>query len=264
MQLKIYRIGISFLAMMFMVGCRESITETAPDIPPLLDVTLTPDLCDATNLPLEVEKVNAYMREFDDYAALASNTPQAQLVTVIPEMQRVLRAAQDQSVPPCLSELKGLQIGHMQTVVQTLIAFVGNSDANLVAAGIAQARELHARYDIEMARLLGITLSVPSPVPVETQSTTAPTEVSAVPTPTLTPTVTNRGTNELNLRAAPDFFSPAITVLAVGDSVVAVGRTADDQWIQIQLPDQSGANAWVFASVVELSVPIETLPIVTP
>jgi hypothetical protein len=52
-----------------------------------------------------VAKVNALMREFDDYSALASNTPQAQLVVVVPELQRVLREVEDLSVPACLDTL---------------------------------------------------------------------------------------------------------------------------------------------------------------
>jgi hypothetical protein len=48
----------------------------------------------------------------------------------------------------------------MQVVVQTLMVFMGNSDMGLVNSGISQARELHTQYDIELARLLGLTLVV--------------------------------------------------------------------------------------------------------
>jgi hypothetical protein len=204
---------------------------------------------------MEAEKVNAHMREFDDYAALASNTPQAQLVMVIPELQRVLREAEDQVVPSCLADLKGLEISHMRVVVQTLLAFVGNSDASVVNSGITKSRELHAQYDIELARLLGITLTVATPVP---------------PTPLVEPTatpvvlVTNPGPNELNLRNAPDFNAPATTVLTVGGTAVALGRTSDNQWIMVQLQDNQNKNVWIYATVVQLSAPIETLPIITP
>ena len=255
---------IPLLVMLFAVffaacGGEETVTATETAVP----ITSTPDLCSETNLPNEVAKVNKLTREFDDYSALASNTPQQQLVVIIPELQRILRDAQDQAVPPCLITLKELQLAHMQTVVQTLLAFVSNSDTNLINAGIAQSRELHAQYDIEMASLLGLTLVFPTSAPAQTQST-APAEGSVQPTSTLTAAVTNQGTNELNLRSAPDFYSPALTVLPVGGSAVALGRTEDNQWIQVQVPDQPGVNAWVYASVVQLSVPMETLPVVTP
>lgn len=246
---------ILFILMVLLVsacGGNESADATAI---PTLPVTLTPDPCADANLPGEVAKLNALMREFDDYATLASNTPQAQLVVVVPELQRVLRAAEDQPVPVCLEGLKELQIKHMTIVVQTLLAFMGSSDASLVNTGIAQARDLHAQYDIEMARLLGVTLTI---------STPAPTSEPAQPTATPMPLVTNPGPNELNLRNAPDFNAAATTVFAVGESTLALGRTADNQWIQVQVPGQPDKTAWVFASVVNLSLPIEVLPVVTP
>lgn len=232
-------------------GGNEPATATAvPSVP----VTLTPDPCSEANLPAEVGSVNKLMREFDDYSALASNTPQTQLVVIIPEMQRVLREAEDQPVPACLNDLKGLQINHMRTVVQTLLAFIGSTDAAVINAGIAQARDLHTQYDMEMARLLGIPFTIATAVP-----TNLPPQPSATPTPM----VTNSGTNELNLRNAPDFNAPAIAVLPVGGSTIALGRTADDQWILVQVPGQPEKNAWVYATVVQLSAPIEALPIVT-
>lgn len=256
--------NLPFLIALFAVffaacGGAESVPATATTVP----ITSTPDLCSEANLPDEVAKVNKLTREFDDYSALASNTPQQQLVVVIPELQRILRDAEDQTVPPCLVKLKELQIAHMQVVVQTLLAFVSNTDVKLINAGIVQSRELHAQYDIEMARLLGLTLDFPTAAPAETQ-TTETMEANTEPTAPLTVMVTNQGTNELNLRNAPDFNSPALTVLPVGGSTVALGRTANNEWIQVQVPDQPGVNAWVYASVVQLSAPIETLPVVTP
>ncbi|MFN8411153.1 MAG: hypothetical protein U0Z26_02070 [Anaerolineales bacterium] len=124
--------------------------------------TSTPDLCSSENLPGEVAKVNKIMREFDDYSSLASNTPQAQLVTIIPELQRLLRDSEDQVVPPCLQNLVKLQQAHMSVVVQTLMLFMTSTDPNVINPGIAQARDLHNQYDVELARLLGVTLA-PTP-----------------------------------------------------------------------------------------------------
>ena len=101
------------------------------------------------------------MREFDDYSTLASSTPNAQMMNLIPDMQRIRREAEDQEIPACLSTLKQIQLAHMNTVLQTLLAFVGQADANTINAGIAQARDLHTKYDVEIARLLGITLPPP-------------------------------------------------------------------------------------------------------
>lgn len=251
---------LGIIAILLLSACGGS----GEGITPTVSATQTPDPCAEANLPAEVEKVHKITREFDDYATLASNTPQSQLVQVIPELQRVLRDAEDQAVPACLSDLKTLQLKHMNTVVQTLLLFVSSGDVNTVAQGIAQSRELHTQYEIEMARLLGITLTVVT----QTQSAgtePAPTpEAQATVTPLPAAMVTNAGANDLNLRVAPDFNSAPLHVLAVGQSANAVGRTADSQWILIQVPDQPGETAWVYASVVQLNVPIETLPVAAP
>jgi hypothetical protein len=138
-----------------------------------LEATSTPDLCSEANLPDEVTKVNDLMREFDDYSRLASSTPQDQLVQVIPPMQEVRRRAESQEVPACLRDLKVLQINHMNTVIEILMVFMANPKAENVNQGITQARDLHMKYDIEMARLLGVTLVPPPTVapitPVPTQ-----------------------------------------------------------------------------------------------
>ena len=165
--MKKYYASIILLFTVILSACGGKET-TVPATETLVPATLTPDPCSEANLPDEITKVHKFMREFDDYSALASNTPQQQLIVVIPELQRILRDAQDQTVPSCLGNLKELQLGHMSMVVQTLLAFVGNSDAKLVNEGIARARDLHVQYDVEMARLLGITLTASTPVPTGT------------------------------------------------------------------------------------------------
>lgn len=237
-------------------GNAESISTQTPSAS-IQEIIPTIDLCVEPALSEEIAKVNKLMREFDDYSTLASNTPQAQLVVVIPELQRVLREAQDQSVPSCLENLKTLQVQHMQIVVQTLLAFMGNSvNTELVNTGISQARDLHLQYDVEMARLLGITLQAPTIPP--------PTDAS-VPTPTITPiTLTNPGPNEINLWSAPDFNAPVTGAMPAQVTVIALGRTADNLWIQVEIPNQPAVTAWVIASVAQLSVPIDQLPIVNP
>jgi hypothetical protein len=141
-----------------------------PDIKLTPSVTSTPDLCSKENLPDEVTKINDLMREFDDYSKLASSTPQAQLVQVIPPMQEIRRRAESQVTPECLKNLQVLQINHMNAVIETLMAFMGNPKSENINQGITQARELHLQYDTEIARLLGSTM-VPPPSPVPTSIT---------------------------------------------------------------------------------------------
>jgi len=120
----------------------------------------TPDPCTPGNLPGSVEVLNEYMRQFDSHAALASNIAQSQVRLVIPPMQEIRRGAQTLAVGACLANLKRLQLQYMDTTLQTLQAFQAPTpDASAIASGILQARNYHDEYTLEMAHLLGVTLS---------------------------------------------------------------------------------------------------------
>jgi hypothetical protein len=149
-----------------------TVVELAASATPTVVATATLDPCSEAALPGEVTKINDLMREFDDYSRLASSTPQEQLVQVIPSLQEVRRRAESQEVPQCLVNLKNLQLAHMNTVIEILMVFMGNAQAEGVNPGIAQARDLHMKYDIEIARLLGVTLVPP------------PTAIPVTPVPT--------------------------------------------------------------------------------
>jgi hypothetical protein len=255
-------IFLSFLVFsIFLTSCGTTATPAVTEEPASV-ITVTPDLCSAANLPAEVAKANKLMREFDDYSSLASNTPQAQLINLIPEMQRIVRDTQDLPVPACMQTLKEYEIGHMKLVVQVLIAFLNttNADPQALNAGIEKARELHARYDIEMARLLGITLVVPptkTPGAVET-----PAAQEAPAATALVVFVTNAGSTGINLRSSPALDAAEAGQLAAQVSTGAIGKSADAQWIKVEVPGQPGQTAWVFAALVQLSVPIEQLPVI--
>lgn len=134
--------------------------------------TNTPDPCAPENIEAEVQKVHAYMREFDDASTLAASRPRQELAASIADLQRIRRNAEDQVTPPCLVTLKTHQVSHMNTVINTLVAFLGGADQAAVDQGIALARGQHDQYTLELARLLGITVE-PAPsiiVPTQTPS----------------------------------------------------------------------------------------------
>jgi hypothetical protein len=248
-------ISLVIFSIILLTACGAKATAS-----PTPNVTATPDLCSKENLPGEVNKINDLMREFDDYSRLASSTPQDKLVQVIPSLQEVRRRAQAQETPQCLMNLKVLQINHMNTVIEILMAFMGNAKAENVNQGIAQARELHMQYDVEIARLLGLTL-VPAPTgnaPVAPAATTAPTTST---TPASGLSVLNPGPDVVTLFATPDPKAGGVATLAAGATAVAFGKTADGLWIQVEVPGQPGQKAWVSASVVQVS---GELPVVTP
>ena len=134
-----------------------------PPIPPA--GSTTPDPCVLPQLEAAVQSVHRHMREFDDASILASNMPREQLSGPIAELQRIRREAEDETVPGCLLALKTHQIDHMNSVIDTLVAFMGGTDQQTLEQGIATARQQHDDYTLELARLLGLTV-VPATVPV--------------------------------------------------------------------------------------------------
>jgi hypothetical protein len=139
---------------------------TAPFSPAAVPVSPTADACSPENLPASVMAVNDHMRQFDAHAELASNIVQSQVVLVIPPMQEIRRSAADQTIGPCLANLKSFQLQYMDVTLQTLQAFQEPApDPSMVASGILKARQYHDQYAIEMARLLGVTLGPPAGTP---------------------------------------------------------------------------------------------------
>ena len=135
--------------------------------------TATPDPCSPGQIEAQVQKVHKHMREFDDASILASSTPRDQISNSIADLQRIRREAEDETIPPCLTNLKTYQVEHMNTVINTLISFMSGADQKSLEQGIAVARQQHDQYTLELARLLGLTV-VPA---------TAPSGPSETPTP---------------------------------------------------------------------------------
>ena len=135
-------------------------------------ITVTPDLCASENIQAEVDKIHRHMREFDDASILASSTPRDQLSSSIADLQRIRRVAEDEIIPPCLGDLKRYQIQHMNSVIETLIAFISGSDQAILDQGIAIARQQHDQYTLELARLLGITVVPATAIILPTQTPT--------------------------------------------------------------------------------------------
>ena len=164
----------------FLAACGNNSTPVTQYIivtatmPTPLSITNTPDSCAPKNLPDEVQKVHKYMREFDDASSLAASRPRDQLANAIADLQKIRRDAEDQPTPGCLATLKTDQISHMNSVINTLIAFMGGSDQKTVDQGIAQSRALHDQYTIELARVLGLTMVPAATIPVIITQTPSP------------------------------------------------------------------------------------------
>lgn len=138
-----------------------------------VELTSTPDPCSRPQLETEVQEVHRHMREFDDASILASNMPREQLSGSIADLQRIRREAEDEEIPACLSNLKAIQVQHMNSVISTLIAFMGGTDQQTLDQGISLARQQHDEYTLELARLLGLTV-VPATLPPAPSATATP------------------------------------------------------------------------------------------
>lgn len=163
-------LGLTLVLVVFLSACGNNIPTSAPS------ATSTPDPCAPENIEAEVQKVHKFMREFDDASSLAASRPREELADAISDLQRIRREAEDQVIPHCLGDLKTYQVSHMNSVINTLVAFMGGSDQQIVDRGIALAREQHDQYTLELARLLGLTIEAATIIP-------PPAETPATPTP---------------------------------------------------------------------------------
>ena len=153
---------LSTLCCLFLGACANltpTIAQPSITIQQTAIPTSTPDPCSVENLSESIKVVNDLMREFDDRSQLSANLSREKLPELISDMQRIRRAAEDQVTPPCLSTLKAYQIAHMNTVINTLIAFLGGAPAETLTEGINRAGQEHDFYTLEVARLLGIPQS---------------------------------------------------------------------------------------------------------
>ncbi|MBX3011172.1 MAG: SH3 domain-containing protein [Caldilineaceae bacterium] len=76
-------------------------------------------------------------------------------------------------------------------------------------------------------------------------TTGVPPEISAAITGTVIITA------GLNARSAPTTTAQAVVLLEGGAVVTVTGRSADNEWLQLRLPDDTAA--WVFAEYIQLS-----------
>ena len=172
--------GLGRCAALALSACGGSPTPTAtPSITPppsptaTPSPTSTPDPCAGALLVEGVAQVHALMREFDDTSLLAQNTPIQSVTPLVSEMQRIRRAAEDQAVPACLADLQAYQLAHMNAVLETYLAFLSGSDADVINPLVERARGYHGQYTAELGRLLGWT-----PVPEAATATPEGTPAS--------------------------------------------------------------------------------------
>lgn len=93
--------------------------------------------------------------------------------------------------------------------------------------------------------------------PTDTPQATA-TEAPVAPTAGV---VTATATDNVRLRAGPGTKYGVLTTIASGTALTAVGRNAENSWIQVQIPGKSDLG-WVSADFVTIGGDVNSLPVV--
>ncbi|MFN8487287.1 MAG: SH3 domain-containing protein [Caldilineaceae bacterium] len=75
-------------------------------------------------------------------------------------------------------------------------------------------------------------------------------------------TVTVSNLAGANARATPDRTAKVLTLFPFEAVLPAIGRSADNQWVEVRQED--GQTAWMLTSAVKLSADIATLPVANP
>jgi uncharacterized protein YgiM (DUF1202 family) len=98
---------------------------------------------------------------------------------------------------------------------------------------------------------VGLALEVSGVAPVAPYTNTLPTSGQAVAI---------SDTLGVNARTAPTLTGTILSVLPNGAVLPALGRSPDNLWVQVELPDQQ--LAWVFREAVNVSANIDEAPVV--
>ena len=118
---------------------------------------------------------------------------------------------------------------------------------------------------IVISTLLGFVLEAQAGLPRQQPTGTIPTVTSSPSGPIA---IVTSEYDQINVRSGPDnVIYPIVGVLVAGQRVIALGRTAGGNWVQIAYPGVPGGTAWVYAYLIELqgNVPIvEPPPTPTP
>ncbi|MCC6146416.1 MAG: hypothetical protein IT308_02490 [Anaerolineaceae bacterium] len=249
---------VALLGAVLFGGCAS-----APGAVAAPESTPTPNPCAPGQIGFEVKKINDQMRIFDDISFVAKLTDQKLLSQPLLEMLAVRREVINIPPPSCLETLHTSAVRYMDLVINDLAHFMGGISQEQVNSEVLMSEKLRSEYEQEAARLVGATYAPPptgipitppvyTPQPAETQTSREPA------------LVTNPGPASINIRFEPSMTSAIVGYMQPDESAVAIGRTADSEWIAIELVNSTIRYAWVYAGNVELNLPLEQLPTPDP
>jgi hypothetical protein len=141
-----------------------------------------------------------------------------------------------------------------------------SSGASDVSAAFKQAGDAVSVSDIETITLTSGSAIIRLPFGTSTDSTnylifgniTLQNLITGIPLP-LPPSLTITMNTNANVRDLPSTEGLLLTSLKSGSKVSAVGRSEDNQWVRILLPDTPDQAGWVFVELINTSGDLETL-----
>lgn len=216
--------------------------------------------CAPQHLPPEYHTLGSALREFDDALNLAVNVPRDLVVAQVEQLQRVRREVEAQQVPVCLEAYKASMVNYMNRVVDLLVAFVSGVSPNQISQALLGSAELRAAISDEIVVLTGAS---PTPYPTVFEFVTSTPEaalgipVTGAPEQGATAVVLLG--DGVNLRQGPGVNYTFEVVVEAGSQLAVLGVDASRQWLKVQADQYEG---WVFLPLVELNVPVESLPVV--
>lgn len=215
--------------------------------------------CTPTSLPDAFYALDGALREFDDALQLAINVPRELVVGQVEQLQRVRREVEAHVVPACLDAYKTSLVSYMNRVVELLIAFVAGATPEQVSLGLAGTTDLRQAVYNEFALVAGASPTpYPTPMPIMEATPAAGVGIPVTGAPTdAVVSVTNP--DGVNLREGPGVNYTFEVVLQAGSQLAAVGSDVSRQWIFVEANEYAG---WVFLPLVELNVPVDSLPVI--
>lgn len=70
-------------------------------------------------------------------------------------------------------------------------------------------------------------------------------------------------TSGMNVRRAPDETGVVVWQLSNREEIIVTGRTADKNWVRMEIPSFFGGIGWVYAPYLEIPGGLDSLPVVT-
>ena len=251
MKKALLTLGIFIL---FITSCSVlSPAESKPTPVPPPTTTSTPDPCSKDNILAEAEKIQMSVNEFREVADLANSTDFNFLFIPVLRLQEIRYEAIKVEVPSCLDAFKISSINYTASVINYLMVFMNVQDPESEDLNNA-IQNSQTQWQVllnEFNKVLAIAGVEPQVSPETSNMAPTPTGNAA--------TVTNEGTQAVNVRATPDLNAEVVASMDKGTQAEVIGRNGASDWLQVKVNDITG---WVFTEMVVVNVPVAQLPVV--